>query len=485
MSDCCETSGDRADACDAGDGVEAYDLVVVGSGGAGVAAALEARDRDARVLMIEAGVLGGTCVNVGCVPSKILVRAGMAAHAVRHPGVPGVGGAEPEVDADAIVAARTELVASLREAKYAGVLERAGVDVLRGRARFLAPYVLDVDGRILRAAHIVLATGTRAALPDVPGLRAARPWSNVELLTAEHLPASLVVLGGGYVAVEAAQAFARLGTRVTLLQRSARILRHEEPDVSRIVEAALRADGVDLVTSTRLLDVAREADGVRVGYEDADGMTRAVEAAELLSALGRVANVEALDLPAAGIAVDEHGFLAVDETLACSVPGHFGAGDVIGPPSFVYTAAAEGRLAAANAVGESATARPRGPVPHVVFSDPQVARVGATQAELEEAGTAFERARIELKDIPRFLVDGAPDGFIELLRDGDSDLLLGATIVAPEAGDLIMLPTLAMQHGITVAGLVATLHPYLTGAEGIRLAARTFDTNPKMLSCCA
>lgn len=464
---------------------DAFDLVVIGSGGAAFGAALRASELGAKVAVIERGTLGGTCVNIGCVPSKTLIRAAEGVHRANHPRFAGTASEARVIDFGALMREKQSLVEELRQAKYASVLSATkGVSFVEGHARFDRPGVVSVGGVELSARRFVIATGMRPHVADIPGLAEAGFLTSTDALALETLPRSMIVLGGRFVALELAQAFARLGTQVTVVQRSAHVLPTEDDDVTEELERLLSSEGVRILTGARTLRVSREGTE-RVLEVEQDGRRMRIAAEQILMATGRRANTDDLGLARVGVQLREEGTVQVDETLETSAPGVFAAGDVIGEPAFVYTAAYEGRLAAENALGTAKQPRDYRALPAVVFTDPQLATVGLTEKQALERGIAVDIAKLPMSYVPRALAARDTRGFVKLIRERGTDRLVGAVILAPEAGDLIMEPALAIRYGIPVSELARAFHPYLTGAEAIKLTAQTFDKDVAKLSCCA
>lgn len=464
-------------------GLEAYDLAILGGGSAAFAAALRARELGARVLLVNEGVLGGTCVNVGCLPSKTLLRAAEEVHRLGRARFLGIQPAGPaRVDFPALIREKDALVTALRRAKYEDLLAAdPGITLRVGRARLLGPGSLAVGDTRLCAGRILIATGGRPARPPVPGLDDPGVWDSTAALAARALPRRLVVLGGRYVALELAQAFARLGSRVTIVQRSPRILPDEDPDVSDALAGFLSAEGVEIRTGHALLGLGREGSGVRFVEVRHDGGRERLVADAILAALGRVANTEGLG----DLALDAQGFVAVDEALATSLPGVYAAGDVIGPPLHVYAAAYEGALAAENALGATPRSRDYTGLPWVVFTDPQLAGVGLDEAAARRAGLEVEVSRLGLEKVPRALAARDTRGFVKLLRARGGDQLLGARILAPEGGEQIHEASLMVRFGLSIQAVARHFHPYLTQGESVKLALLGFDRDVRTLSCCA
>lgn len=463
-----------------------WDLAIVGGGSAAFAAAIKTSELGGRAVIINEGLpIGGTCVNVGCVPSKAMIRAAEAHHRAAHHPFEGITSTSAVTDFAAVTRQTQTLVADLRRHKYVDVVrDDPNVAIVEGRGTLVGPHEVAVNGRLIRAKNILIATGARTFVPDVPGLKETGFLTNEELYRLETLPERLIVLGGRYIALENAQLFARLGARVTVLQRSPRILPTEMPDVTDALTDYLRAEGVTVETGVAVRSVRREGDEVVVTAE-IGGAAREVRGTHLFLATGRQGNTEGLGLEALGIETDARSYLRVDASLRTAVPHIFGAGDVIGDPQFVYTAAYEGKLAAENAWTGFHLRRDYSALPWVVFTDPQVAGVGMDERQAEAAGIDYEVSKLSLEDVPRALAARDTRGFIKLLRDRATDRLIGARILAPEGPELLMEVTLAIKYGIPVADLVDTFHPYLTLSEGIKLAAITFGKDVKKLSCCA
>ncbi|RMG58775.1 MAG: mercury(II) reductase [Deltaproteobacteria bacterium] len=461
-------------------------FLIIGGGSAAFSAALKAADLGAEVTIVNSGLpIGGTCVNVGCVPSKTLIRAAESLHRAKNAPFAGIETSGRLADFPSVIAQKRALVEKLRQAKYVDVVSRVStIRVLEGEASFVSPRVVAVNGEKIEADRILIATGAKPAVPPIPGLEEAGFLTSESLFELEELPESVVVIGGRYIALECAQMLARFGSRVTVLQRSPRILPTEEPDLTEALAGYLRDEGIEVVTGVAITRVGRDGSNVVVSAR-VDGEERAFTARQVLLATGRKANTEKLNLDAAGVKTDPRGFVEVDETLETSSPGIFAAGDVIGEPLFVYTAAYEGALAAENAVAGKNEMRDYTALPWVIFTDPQVAGVGLDLRAAREKGIDADSATLPLTEVPRALAARDTRGFIKLVRDRATDKLVGARILAPEGGELVMEVALAIRHGITRKEIASAFHPYLTLSEGIKLAAISFEKDPRNLSCCA
>ncbi|GAB4377223.1 MAG: mercury(II) reductase [Calditrichia bacterium] len=461
-------------------------LIIIGGGSAAFAAAIRAVELDAWVTMINDGLpIGGTCVNVGCVPSKTLIRAAETHYRANHPRFAGIETGGRVSDFAAIIGQKRELVGQLRQEKYLDVVAGLpGVQILNGRARLTSATTVEVNGEVISGDKILIATGAAPYIPPVPGLAESGFLTNETAFELEELPESLIVLGGRYIALEIGQMFARLGSKVTILQRSPRILPTEAADLTNALSGYLSEEGIDIVTGVGLQSVRRRNGQVEV-QAVVKGEKQTFRAAQLVAATGRKPNTGDMGLEKVGVAVDEKGFLQVDETRQSSVPGIYGAGDVVGEPMFVYTAAYEGKLAAENALSGSAKSRDYTALPWVIFTDPQVAGVGPDELQARQMGIDSESTTLPLSYVPRSLAARDTRGFIKLIRDRSNNKLIGARILAPEGAELLMEVALAIKFGITVDQISEMFHPYLTLSEGIKLAAITFSKDVKELSCCA
>ncbi len=463
-----------------------YDLAIIGSGAAAFAAAITAREQGARVVMIERSTLGGTCVNIGCIPSKALIRASEVYHNAGHHPFEGIETQAGRVDFAATVAQKDRLVARLRKEKYADLVAQYGWDLILGEgdARFVNDTTLAVGSRVIRAANVLIATGARPALPPIPGLIEAEPLTSTTALALDTVPRSLVIIGAGYVALELGQLFRRLGTEVTMLQRGPRLLGEYEPEVAEAIGTMLRREDIEVLTSAQVQRVERDGAMRRIQVR-VEGEDRVLVAEQVLVATGRVPNTESLHLPAAGVQMDARGAVVVDEYLRTTNPRVYAAGDVTGAPQFVYVAAYQGSLAAANALLGAGRQVDLSALPGVVFTDPQVATVGLTEAQARAAGHEVKTSVLPVTAVPRALVNYEETGVFKLVADAVTDHLLGAHVVASNAGDVIYAATLAVKYRLTVADLVESFAPYLTMAEGLKLSAQAFARDVAKLSCCA
>jgi mercuric reductase len=463
-----------------------FDLAIVGGGSAGFAAALKAADLGARVAMIDGGTLGGTCVNVGCVPSKTLIRAAEAQYRRAHHPFQGVPASNGRPDWASVRRQKDELVSELRQAKYWSVMDsHPTVRLFEQRAEITSAHGIQLaDGRTLAAGKIVITTGASAWAPPIPGLAEAGYLDNASAMALESLPDSLIVIGGSAVGLELAQMFARLGVTVTVLELQPRVVPSEDPDIGKALGTCLREEGLAVHVGVHIQNVTR-ANGVYTVSFEADGSVRTVRAEQVLVAAGRRANTRGFGLESAGITLGRKGEVAVNEFLQTANPDIYAAGDVIGDPMFVYVAAYGGTLAAENALTGNARNYDLTALPMVTFTDPAVASVGLTEDVARAQGIAPLVSRLPLEHVPRSLAARDTRGFVKLVADAATRKLVGAHILAAEAGEMITEPALAIKFGLTIEDLASAFHPYLTLSEGIKLAAQTFDRDVAQLSCCA
>ncbi len=461
-----------------------YDLAVVGAGSAGFSAAITAAEQGAKVALIGHGTIGGTCVNVGCVPSKTLIRAAESLHNARVAArFAGICGEATLNDWRTLVAQKDELVTSLRQARYVDLLPAYNtVAYVEGPAR-LARGGVEADGELLGVGSTIVTTGASAARPSIPGIEDVDYLTSTTALELQALPRSLLVIGGGYVGCELAQLFARAGVRVTLVCRT-RLLPQGEPEISAALAGYLREDGIDVRSGAAYREIRRAGSGIALDV-GLNGAAAALEAEVVLAATGRRPNTDGLGLAEVGVALTHTGGIRVDEHLRTSNPAIYAAGDVTGRHQFVYMAAYGAKVAALNALNGDAHRYDASAMPMVTFTDPQVATVGLSEAAARAEGIDVKTAVLPLDQLPRAIVARDTRGLIKLVADRATDRLLGAHILAPEGCDSIQTAALAIKHGMTARAFGETIFPYLTTVEGLKLAAQSFDKDVTKLSCCA
>ncbi|RUT73125.1 mercury(II) reductase [Ancylomarina longa] len=468
-------------------GSKPFDLIIIGGGSAAFSAAIKAESLGLSTLMVNEGLnFGGTCVNVGCVPSKNLIRAGEAAHHARHSNFTGIKPKGVDIDFTQIIKDKKKLVATLQEKKYIDVVsDFQNLKMVTGWAEFVDDKTIIVGGKEkYTALKFLIATGSTTQIPNIKGLSDIDYLTNVSLFDLEKQAESMIVLGGGYIALEIAQAYQRLGTKVTLLQRSAHVLSSQSEDIAEELTSHLRKEGLTIHTGLRFIEIKKDINKISVLAEQ-NGEEKLFEAEKILIATGIKPNTQRLKLENIGLQLTPKGEVQVNEKMETNLSHIFAAGDVTNTPPFVYTAANEGNIAIANAFEGEEKKVDYSSLPWVVFTDPQIAGAGLDEAQAEAQNIPFDVSKLELKNIPRAIAANDTRGFIKLIRNTKSDKLIGARVVAPEGGELIQQLSMAIKYGITIKDLAECLYPYLTLGEGIKLTAITFGKDVSKLSCCA
>jgi mercury(II) reductase len=461
-----------------------YDLAIVGAGSAGFSAAITAAELGAHVALIGHGTIGGTCVNMGCVPSKNLIRATESVHsassASRFGGIAAGGRIR---DWKGAVRHKDELVSMLRRAKYIDLLPNYNtVAYLEGRAR-LAGGGVAVNGGLVKAGKIIIATGASPSLPPITGIDRVPHLTSTTALELERLPESLLVIGGGYIGCELGQMFARAGVKVTIVD-IVPILSASEPEISKALAGYLRDEGVTVRENVKTNFIRKADRGVALEISG-NGRNEMLEAEQVLVTTGRRPNTKDLGLEEAAIELLPNGGIKVDDRMRTTKRGIYAAGDVTGRDQFVYMAAYGARIAADNALNGDSRRYDTRTMPAIVFTDPQVASVGLTEAEARRQGLRVESSVLPLEYLPRALAARDTRGLIKLIAEVGSGKLLGAHVLAPEGADSIQTAALAIKFGLTVGQLAETIFPYLTTVEGLKLAAQAFTRDVAKLSCCA
>lgn len=462
-----------------------YDLLVIGGGSAGFAAAIKGAELGYSVALVEAGTIGGTCVNIGCVPSKTLIRAMERYYGAGQGQFRGVHTAPGGLSWPQVIAHKDELVVEMRQSKYVDVLAAyPEVTYIQGYARLTGKNGLEIDGRPYTADKIVIATGARPWAPPIPGLAEAGYLDSTSALDLKELPRSMIVLGANAVGLELAQIYARAGTYVTVLELLPRIVPFEDEEVSAALTEYLQEEGLRIVADFQTTGVEKR--GGRYALTGTlKGAETTFEAEQLLVATGRRPNTAGFGLEEVGVKLGEKGEILVNEFLQTDNPYVYAAGDVTGQDMFVYVAAYGATLAAENALTDAGRVYDTSTIPRITFTDPQIASAGLTEAEAREKGHQVKVSTLPLAHVPRALAARDTRGLIKLVADEASDRLLGAHVLAAEGSEAIQTAVLALQAGYTTQDLAKVIFPYLTMVEGLKLAAQTFEKDVAMLSCCA
>ncbi len=451
-----------------------YNLVVIGGGTAGLVAAAGAAGLGAKVALIERNFLGGDCLNTGCIPSKALIRAARAVAEVRQAGRFGIKVPEGvAVDFAQVMARMRRLRAEISPHDSARRFTDLGVDVFLGHGRFTGPDAIEVVGQTLRFGRAVIATGARAVAPPIPGLETVPYLTNETLFSLTELPRRLGIVGAGPIGSEMAQCFARFGSEVSLVETAHGILPREDREAADRVRSALEADGVQLLCCGRGLRVNRAGPAIQLLVES-HGRSINVEVDRLLVATGRQPNIAGLGLEIAGVEFDGKG-VKVNERLRTTQPGIYACGDVCSPFQFTHAADFMARIVIQNALFKGRARASDLIIPHVTYTSPELAQVGLTAAEAQAGGIAIDTFTQEFDRIDRAVLDDETNGFVRVHTRRGSDQIVGATIVAAHAGELISELTLAMKGGIGLKTLAAVIHPYPTQAEAIRKTGDAYN----------
>jgi len=463
-----------------------HDIIILGSGSTAFAAALRAQALGAKVVMIEKSQMGGTCINWGCIPSKTLIHAALFRREALLGAKIGLGLAEREIDFDKLVAHKNDVVHHLRTSKYLDVLnEVPGLRLVRGTGTFIAPGAVRVGEEILRSDRILIATGGFPRVPDVPGLRDVRYLTSREALLMKTLPKSMIIIGGGVIALELGQMFSRLGTKVTILEHGPQILHNVEKEPVLALHRALIDEGMVIRLNARIGGVTGADGGVSVSVEF-DGFHQELKAEKLLVAVGTAPASSGIGLENTGVEVDAKGFIKVDEMMRTTAPGIWAAGDVIGGMMIATAGAREGIVAVDNMLNPGCECRmDHLSTPMTIFTDPEVGFVGHTEASAIKAGYDIICNTMPVSAIPKAHVTGHTAGAIKMIADSLTRRLLGVHLSCHRGAEIINEAALAIRFRLTVEDLASSLHVYPSMGEGLRLCAQGFTRDVTRLSCCA
>jgi len=466
-----------------------FDLIIIGGGSAAFSAAIKAESLGLTTLMVNAGLdFGGTCVNVGCVPSKTLIRAAETVYHATHSNFSGVKPRGADIDFAQIIKDKKKLVATLQQKKYLDVVnDFQNLKMMTGWAEFVDKKTIIVDGKEkFTATNIIIATGATTNIPDIEGLNKIGYLTNVTLFDLEEKPESITIMGAGYIGLEIAMAYNRLGVKVRMIEFTDRVLRTQTPDISEALETQMRSEGIEVLPNYRAQKFEKKGEDTIIYCKCPDGsFIQLVEKGKVVVATGTNANTQKLKLQNIGLQLTKSGHVLVNGKMETNLSNIYAVGDVANTPPYVYTAAFEGKLAVNNAFSLAKKQADYSSLPWVVFTDPQVAGAGLDEVQAAAQHLPFEVSKLGLENVPRALAANDTRGFIKLIRNTETDKLIGARIVAPEGGELIQQLSMAIKYGITVKELAESFYPYLTLGEGIKLAAITFGKDVSKLSCCA
>ena len=466
-----------------------FDLIIIGGGSAAFSAAIKAESLGLTTLMVNGGLdFGGTCVNVGCVPSKNLIRAGETAYHATHSNFKGIKPKGVDIDFAQVIKDKKKLVATLQEKKYMDVVsDFENLKMIKGWAEFKDNKTIVVDGKTeYTSLKFIIATGATTNIPNIEGLNEIGYLTNVSLFDLEEKPESITIMGAGYIGLEIAMAYNRLGVKVRIIEFTDRVLRTQTPDISEALEIQMRKEGIEIFPNFRAVKFEKKGSETIIHCKGPDGLfTQITEMGKIVVASGTKPNTQKLGLQNIGLELNKMGNILVNAKMETNLQNIYAIGDATNTPAFVYTAAFEGKIAVENAFSGAENKADYTSLPWVVFTDPQVAGAGLDEVQAEQQNIPFEVSKIELKDVPRAIAANDTRGFIKLIRNTETDKLIGARIVAPEGGELIQQLSMAIKYGITVKDLAESFYPYLTLGEGIKLAAITFGKDVSKLSCCA
>ena len=454
---------------------EVFDAIVIGSGQGGNPLAKAMGEAGWKTALIERKFIGGTCVNVGCTPTKTLVATARVAYLARRAGDFGVNAGPVSVGMPKVIARKREIVDKSRGSSEKGLEKAENVTVIRGEASFTGPHEVVVtltEGgtRTLSSQRIIVDTGTRTAVPKIDGLDAVAWLDSEAILELEVLPKHLLILGGGYIALEFAQMFRRFGSEVTIVEKGPALAAHEDADVSEEIAKILREDGIAVLLEAEASRVAMGGDEVVLTVK-VDGTERELRGSHLLVAVGRVPNTEALDCAKAGVELDEHGNVKVNERLETSAEGIWAVGDVKGGPAFTHISYDDYRVLKAHLIdapkGQPGRVTTGRQIPYTIFIDPEVGRIGMTEAEARKAGKSIKVAKMPMSSMARAFESAEERGFLKAVVDAETDLILGAAIIGVDGGEIAAQLQIAMMGGVTASVLREGIWSHPTRAEAL------------------
>lgn len=462
-----------------------YDVVILGSGSAAFAAAIKAAELGASVAITEHGIIGGTCVNVGCIPSKNLIQAAELFYAPTHTAYKGLDIRNGKLDFAALIRQKDQLVRKLRQKKYIDIANGdENISILKGHARFISKNRIQIGNQVIEASRFLIATGSRACIPDFPGIDKVKYLTSTEAFELKKLPRSMVIIGGGVIALELGQMFHRFGTKVTILQRGGHVLSEFDPEVTESIQKILTEEGVGIHTHAVVNQLDRVPRGISIVAEIKGKPLRFV-AEQLLVACGRIPNSDGIGLEEVGVALDEKGYIQVNEEMQTTADHIWAAGDVAGPPLATPVGAREGVVAAENMLNGNHLKMDYAVIPRAVFTDPEVASVGLSAAEARAQGMGVEADCLDLAHLPKAAAIYQTKGLVKMVIEKETKRIVGVQLVANRGADIIHEAALAVKYRLTTDDLINTIHVYPTMSEAIRMAAQMFTKDVTKLSCCA
>ena len=464
---------------------DVYDLVVLGGGSAGFAAAIKASDLGAKALVIENNIIGGTCLNRGCVPTKHLIDVAKTYYTPKLNPFKGIELTQGKIDIKTIIEEKDKLLDELRKEKYWNVLEAyPSIEYKEGKGEFVKNGVIKVNGEEIRYHKAVITTGSRPSVPTIKGLENVDFMTNREILNITYLPEYLIVIGGSAVGLEIGQIFLRFGSKVTVLEALPDIAFREEPEARQVLRNALKKEGMEILTGIRVKEIYQNGKEKSVVIE-AEGKEMTIKGTDLLIATGRIPNTENIGLENVGVETNERGFIKTDEFMQTTNPDIYSAGDCVGKMMLVTVAAAEGGVAGENALLGNKRKMDYSAVPHAIFTQPEIAGVGLTEAQARKKGINIDFRVLTFDKVPRAQAMKKTDGIVKIIVEKQTGKILGVHMCSFDASDIIHKAVLLVKYGLTVDDVVKTIDVYPTLSESIKLCAQTFTKDVSKLSCCA
>lgn len=456
-----------------------YNLIVIGAGAAGLVSSYIAAATKAKVALIERHKMGGDCLNTGCVPSKALIKAAKTAHQMKHAHALGIDADNIRVDFAKVMAHVHNAIKTIEPHDSTERYEGLGVECFSGEANLTGPNSVSLNGKTLTARAIIIATGAKPFVPNIPGKDTVSLYTSDTLWSLTELPKRLLIAGGGPIGLELAQAFSRLGSHVTVVERNERIMMKEDPDVSAVVKKRLEDDGIDIKTRCELASFSNQNGQQYATLIAHDGQERMVEFDATLMALGRQANADTCNMDKLGITLRANGTVEANEFLQTNVPSVYVCGDITGPYQFTHVAAHQAWYASVNALFApfKRFKVDYSVIPWVTYTDPEVARVGLSETDAKAQNIPFEVTRYDLHDLDRAITDANTTGFVKVLTPPNKDTILGVSIVGEHAGDMLPECVLAMRHKLSLGKILGTIHPYPTLAEANKYVAGNWRKN--------